>query len=44
VFKIKYTLNLLALVGQHIDENGILKNSDVSFFDVCTGSEELDMF
>lgn len=34
----------MTLAGQHIDEKGQLKNSDVSFLDVCSGSDELELF
>jgi hypothetical protein len=47
VFKISYSVNLLPLIGQHIDSlkgERILNNTDVSFLDTCANSDELDMF
>jgi hypothetical protein len=46
-YKIKYTINLLTIVGQHMDIKGdekTLRNTEISFFDTCTSSDELDMF
>ena len=43
IYKIKYSLNCLTMIGQHID-SGELKNTDISFFEICTSSDELSMF
>ena len=47
IYKIKYTIILLPLIGQHVEnENGekTIKNEDVSFLGKCTDSDELSMF
>jgi len=47
IYKIKYTINLLPIIGTHVDtDNGekTIKNSDVSFCDDCANSDELDIF
>jgi hypothetical protein len=44
IYKIKYCINLLTLIGQHVGDKGEIMNRGVSFFDLCSNSDELDMF
>ena len=47
IFKIRYSINLLSMVGQHVVFNKgqkVLMNKQISFLDMCTDTSELDMF
>ena len=47
IYKIKYTIILLPLIGQHVEmvnDKKEIKNREVSFLGLCTDSDELSMF
>jgi hypothetical protein len=48
IFKIRYSINLLSMVGQHVrfGKKGekIIVNKQISFLDMCTDTSELEMF
>lgn len=48
IFKIRYSINLLSMVGQHVKYNNrgqkVIENKAISFLDMCTDTSELDMF
>jgi hypothetical protein len=47
IFKIRYSINMLSMVGQHVkfvrDQKTIV-NKQISFLDMCTDTSELEMF
>jgi hypothetical protein len=47
IFKIRYSINLLSMVGQHVvfrKGQKEIMNNQISFLDMCTDTSELDMF
>lgn len=47
IFKIRYSINLLSMVGQHVKfvkGKKVIMNKEISFLDMCTDTSELDMF
>jgi hypothetical protein len=47
IFKIRYSVNLLSMVGQHVvfvKGQKVIMNKAISFLDMCTDTSELEMF
>jgi len=44
MYKIKYTLNILPIVGEHYNDNNERVREDIKIMDLCQDSEELCLF
>ena len=44
MYKIKYTLNILPIVGEHFNDKNELVREDIKIMDLCQDSEELCVF
>lgn len=44
MYKIRYTLNILPIIGEHFSENGVLEKKSVKITELCFNSDELCVF
>lgn len=44
MYKIKYALNILPIIGAHFNDEGELVRQDIQIMDLCFNSDELSVF